>query len=388
MLINALIDGGLISVLVQSLQRLDEANEDEATAVYNTLSVLENCIDVKPDVSASIAETPGILEWFFHRLSPKADVDSNKQYSSEILAVLLQSAGQKTRLEFVSLGGVDRALLSIAPYRSKASQSPEEEEFVENVFDVLCAILMENSAKVSFLENEGIELMILMLKGRTLSRTPALKCLDFATTKFNQACERAVQKGILPLLFGIFMGKVKVTGADKKKIKRHVESHKEEEETRCVSIISNLFIGLETEESRRRLVAKFLESEHEKCDKLVEIMVEFASRVASEEGRIQALFEGEDVDKDELLIARLDAGLFTLQQCALILAELWASDHYGLRKRILMLLHRHNCTLAFIRGIISEYLESLGNIDDAPADGLDTPKRHIQRIKGCLQKLE
>ena len=46
------------------------------------------------------------------------------------------------------------------------------------------------------------------------------------------------------------------------------------------------------------------------------------------------------------MIARMDAGLFTLQQCATILAHLWATGDVGLRKRILMLLHQKGQALA------------------------------------------
>lgn len=388
-LIGALVDNGLMEVLIEALAKMDESNEEEAKAVYNILSVIENCIDVMPDVASTVAETTGMLEWLNGRVGPTFIVDSNTQYASEILAVLLQSGGEKARLKFGELGGVDTALRSIAPYRSKATQTPEEEEFVENVFDILCAVLMEDAGKRSFLDNEGIELMVLMLKGRTLSRTAALKCLDFATTKFIEACERCVKKGILPLLFGICMGKLKILQGDKKKIKRHLEVYEEEEEVRCVSIIANLFICLEDESSRDRLLAKFVESEYEKCDRVIEIMIKYAARVSSEEHRIESLFGEDDVDKDEMLLARMDAGLYTLQQCALIVAELWATKDYGLRKRILMLLHQYECTLSFIKGLLDEYLISLGPAEtSADQDGLDNPKAHIARIHDCIKDLE
>lgn len=385
-LIHALVDNGMMVALFETLGKMDESNEEEAKAVYNILSVVENCVDVMPDVASTVAETTGMLEWLTGRLCIPSDVDSNAQYASEVLAVLLQSGGAETRLKFVQIDGVDAALRSIAKYRSKAIQTPEEEEFVENVFDILCAVLMENTGKASFLENEGIELMILMLKGRTLSRTAALKCLDFATTKFDKACNRCIQKGLLSLLFGVFMGKLKILQGDKKKIKRHLEVYKDEEEVRCVSIIANLFICLEDDASRHRVVAKFVESEYEKCDRIIEVMIDYATRVSKEEDRIEAIFDS-DIDKDEILLARMDAGLYTLQQCALIVAELWATKDYGLRKRILMLLHQHECTLSFVKGLLDEYLNSLGPAEASP-DNLDDPLRHIARIQHYIEYLQ
>jgi beta-catenin-like protein 1 len=48
-------------------------------------------------------------------------------------------------------------------------------------------------------------------------------------------------------------------------------------------------------------------------------------------------------------MARMDAGLFTLQQCAIIVAHLWSTADSGLRKRIIMLLHQKGQALANIK---------------------------------------
>jgi hypothetical protein len=53
-------------------------------------------------------------------------------------------------------------------------------------------------------------------------------------------------------------------------------------------------ISTTVEESshRERLVAKFVEKDGEKCRRLIEVMVVFAGRVASEEARILQIFDG------------------------------------------------------------------------------------------------
>ncbi len=48
----------------------------------------------------------------------------------------------------------------------------------------------------------------------------------------------------------------------------------------------------------------------------------------------------EDMDEDYILASRLEAGLFTLQQSAIIMANLWYYNDVHLRKRILLLLHQ------------------------------------------------
>ena len=41
---------------------------------------------------------------------------------------------------------------------------PDEAEFMENVFDFLCSALGEPEIKKLFLDSEGVDLMVLMLK--------------------------------------------------------------------------------------------------------------------------------------------------------------------------------------------------------------------------------
>ena len=56
----------------------------------------------------------------------------------------------------------------------------------------------------------GVELLLLILKSKRRTRTSALKCLDFATTRCPPACDRVVDQQGLRTLFAIFLGKLKV----------------------------------------------------------------------------------------------------------------------------------------------------------------------------------
>ena len=98
------------------------------------------------------------------------------------------------------------------PSSPRDAETSEEEELVENLFGTLCSCLMLPENKRAFVESEGIELMLLVLKGRRAHRTAALKVLDFATTRCPPACERLVDQQGLKTLFAIFMGKLKVGG--------------------------------------------------------------------------------------------------------------------------------------------------------------------------------
>ncbi len=428
-LVTLFVHRGLLRVLLNALTgSLDESHsDDETAAVYNVLSIFENLVDLNPEdlfgemeqngkgaggaggargapEDGMAGDLMGIVGWLTARVARKkvkgAELDSNTQYASEILSVILQSSGSYIRRRFVmELQGVDAALRSLAPYRSAPPATPEEAEFVENMFDVLCAVLMEDAAKSALLGNEGVELMVLFLKGRTVARTAALKCLDFATTRCAPAAAVCIDKGLLALLFPIFMGKLKVVGEDKKKVRRHIEANKEEEEVRCVSIVSNLFVGIGSSPTakqpqdgavalqsayRERLVAKFAEKDGEKSRRLIEVMVVFAGRVASEEARILRIFDGDgDQMKDEVLLAKMDAGLFTVQQCALVLAELWASEDFSLRRAILTMLHEHELTLKYLETTLEAYVDTLGEDDTSGNKDL---KQHIERVRLLMRR--
>ena len=58
--------------------------------------------------------------------------------------------------------------------------------------------------------------------------------------------------------------------------------------------------------------------------------------------------EEEDLSADEILLLRMDAGLYTLQQCALIIGNLWIVGDQLVKQRILMLLHQQVYCQAFV----------------------------------------
>lgn len=67
------------------------------------------------------------------------------------------------------------------------------------------------------------------------------------------------------------------------------------------------------------------------------------------ERRLEDLAEQEDLDEDDYLLERMDAGLFTLQSACIIVGNLWMTQDAGLRKRMLMLLHQKSRSLDMIR---------------------------------------
>ncbi len=55
-LVEAMLDANALELLVQRLATLDEGADEEAAAVYAALSILENMVELKPEVSEQVVE--------------------------------------------------------------------------------------------------------------------------------------------------------------------------------------------------------------------------------------------------------------------------------------------------------------------------------------------
>lgn len=152
------------------------------------------------------------MPWILSRIQQKeAPVSQNKQYSAEILAILLQSSS-KNREKFIGLDGADIILQLLSQYRKRdPEKDSDEEEYAENLFDSLICLVDEDSGKDKFIEAEGIELAQIMLREGRFSKPRALRVLDhaFGGAGGGPACERLIEAAGLRTVFGMFMKKVR-----------------------------------------------------------------------------------------------------------------------------------------------------------------------------------
>lgn len=150
------------------------------------------------------------MTWILSRIQQKeATVSQNKQYAAEILAILLQSS-PKNRQKFIELDGIDILLQLLSAYRRRdPTKDSDEEEYVENLFDALICLVEEDSGKEKFVEAEGIELALIMLREGKFSKPRALRVLDHALGGAGgaPACERLVEAAGLKTVFGMFSKK-------------------------------------------------------------------------------------------------------------------------------------------------------------------------------------
>lgn len=354
-LVDALVENNALELLVQNLGKLSEADSDESAAIYSTLSVIENLIEVKPNVSELVCERTKLMKWLLGRIKVK-EFDGNKQYASEILAILLQSsvANQK---RLGQTNGVDALLQAVAMYKSKDPKSQDEEEMVENLFDCLCCLLMPLENKERFVKAEGVELMIIIMNQKKLCYGSAVRALDFSMTNYPPACERFVDVMGLKTAFPAFMGKIPLSKKNKKRFK-------EELEERLISMVASLFGGILRGSRRERLLSKFVENECEKVDRLMELYMRYSDRVKAEAERIDQLeLDDLEMDEDEKYNRKLESGLYTLQLISVILGHLWTSEHHRIRARIELLLKQHKLTKKDVKNVLQEFHDNIGDLD-------------------------
>jgi beta-catenin-like protein 1 len=340
-LVDAMLGADVVELLAQNLARMDEEAESDRAGVYHVLGVIENLCSQHSIAEDMGAQNEGLLKWLLARIRKKERrVSQNMQYAAEILAILLQSS-TKTRRKFVDI---------LSTYRKKdPEKDSDEEEYVENLFDCLVCLMDEPSGKEKFVEAEGVELCLIMLREGKMSKTRALRVLDHAMggSTGGAVCEQVVEAAGLRSIFGIFM---------KKQEKQAVEH--------LLGIFSSLLRLLPGQSaSRVRTLAKFVEKDYEKIGKLMELRREYTGRMRSVENAFtaeaqQLSAEERDTKADEWLSRRLDAGLFSLQTVDVVLSWLVAEDG-GARSRVKRLLGDGDGSLEDLKQSLKEQLDGM-----------------------------
>lgn len=350
--VKALIDEQLPELLLQNLQRLDETEAADRQGVFNALSIFENLVSIDLKYAEIVVEKTDILPWLLKRINTKA-FDSNRGYAVEILSILLQES-RANRIKLGELGGIDVLLRVLSSYKRKDPADDDEAELMENCFTSLCSALAEPEIKKLFLEGEGIELMLIMIKEKSMARIRAVKVLDYAmsTSAGTANCYRFVESLGLKTLFPMFMGK------GLKKLKKAYKAYSEtEEEEHILGIIISLFKNLPQDDIQRlRLIRKFSDENFEKVDRLFDLLEHYHARDAMTQTEIETekeQLDEEDLEEmaDQFYIRRLDAGLFTLQRVCLAIVVLCEEDERVLGHS-LMLLNRKDRDMTFITSLI------------------------------------
>lgn len=380
-LVGAMLENDLLSMLVSNFARFDEKEEADASGVYHSLSVLENLLS-QPENMDNIGKNEKLLAWLLERIQKdEKSTSQNKLYASEILSILTQqSSGNRRRV--AAANGVEIFLTQLAPYRRlDPEKESTEEEYMENIFNCLTSLVDENEGKAKFLEAEGVELAMLMVRDGKTSKSRALKVLDHAcgyvapsddTTSTGAAdslsenlapavCERVVEARGLKPLFSTFM---------------KTKKHSPETTEHILGLFASLLRSLPgNSDSRFRGLAKFLEKDYEKITKLVTLRHDYAARVAAFDARIAPQYKGlSREEREELELEnipnRLSEGLYCLERVDAILAWLVAEDD-GAKAAIVKALAERDESLADVRKTLQEQLDGVLAVEKGEREMLE-----------------
>lgn len=344
-LVDAMLDADLLDLLLSNLSRLDESDERDREGVYHAMSILENLCS-RQSMAKKIGDDENLLRWLIGRAQRReVEVSQNKQYAAELVAILAQSA-QENQDHLLKLGVVDTALQLAAAYRKRdPDSSGEEEEYMANLFEILTALVDRPDGKAKFVEAEGVELCLIMLKEGGASKPCALRLLNHAAAGSRgglEVCKQLVSAGGLKPTFTMFM---------------------KTNDTEAVEHLLGIFLAMlrslpANSGERIRTLAKFVEKDYGKLARLLSLREGYEARLKNVKPNSALLEEDEDFQRAELLSRRLDAGLLALQTIDLILAWLIAEDD-GARSRTVELLKKSGLDLNTIKATIVEQLEDL-----------------------------
>lgn len=391
-LIESLRKQQITALLVQNLDRMDEAVKEEADGIHNTLAIFENLTDIRPEICREAAEQ-GLLQWILKKLKLKTPFDANKLYCSEILSILIQD-NKDNQLLLGNLDGIDILLQQLAAYKRHDPNTSEEQEYMENMFNCMCSALMTKENRDRFLKGEGLQLMNLMLREKKLSRNGSLKVLDHAMSgpAGRNNCNKFVDILGLRTIFPLFM---KTPKRNKKRL-----LSTDEHEEHVVSIIASMLRNCKGPQ-RQRLLSKFSENDFEKVDRLLELHLKYLEKVDAIDNDLESnpnSLEMQDEDEDMAkYLKRLSGGLFTLQLVDYVVLEICSTAEL-LKQRVVQILNLRKASMKTIRHIMRgnsrvwfciaillnsillfiEYAGNLGEVGDT--DWRDQEQQHIIQL--------
>ncbi|KAF6809106.1 duf1716 domain-containing protein [Colletotrichum plurivorum] len=350
LLADALLKADVVGLLVSNFSRLNEDDESDRSGVYHALGVIENLLSKKTN-SEGVGQETTLIKWLLDRAQRKESrVSQNKQYATELLDIIAHTS-PSIRRKLAQLDAVDVLLQLVSVYRKRdPEKGSEEEEYMENIFNTLVCVVDEPDGKAKFVEAEGVELCLIMLKEGKLSRQPAMRLLvhGLGGDLRGEVCRKVVEAGGLKILFTLF---------------KKTAQHRMITEN-LFDIFSSLLRFLPANSAERiRTLAKFVEKDYEKLNLLYEYRRKYQSMLDAVDMRIQKERIGmtpEDVEQSEgeWYLERIDEGLYSVRAVDVIIAWLVAEDA-GAREKARGLLATDRKDLSAIRTTLQEYRDDL-----------------------------
>ena len=390
---------------LQRYQSDEESQDSNLNGVDNTLSLMENILELDallaPDgvlesgsVQIVMAKDSVIVSWLFSTIENTSETERQNLFlrgrSFELLALLAQNVDVYSALPNWSdlpnllcrtkdskskggnrINGIESLLQSIALYRKEQPKTDGEIEILENSCIILSSSISFSTSNLqSFLDGQGVELVIRCLKERMHAGGSSLKLLDFfgVDEVYKTAAERLIIAGGLKYLFPILVGrripKPAIQASRSKKEKRKWLA---ELKAQLIRIFYALTIHLDSQSPQdvmSRFVAKFVEDDLKYCDRLVELLLEYDERARKAEFQFFRSDIEDSIDGDQVTLAAFDAKLSGGGEIYFRLAAVTAficAHSKRCHERILLQLKMKQSGVSLIKNALTEFSASLSS---------------------------
>lgn len=306
----------------------------------------------------------------FNNLAPYTSMfqeDDNEKDAGSI-----NSQKKKKAQEPSTIQGMELLLQAIGKFRKSQPENDTQIEYLENACIVIssCLTFSSTSNLKTFLEGQGIELVLRCLKERVHAGGSALKLMDFFGSEpvHKQACEHFVQAGALKYILPIFMGTripKPAAQANSKKVKREWLHLVETQTIRVLYALTRHLDDSSPHDAKVRLIAKFLEDDS-KCDRLVELILAYDQKARKAEYnfyRSDVLEDDQEEEEETIQLAALDAKLKgggeSFHRLGAIAAFLCVSSK-RCHERILSQLQLQQSGISVVKVALEEFVSVLG----------------------------
>lgn len=146
-----------------------EEVRDKQEIIVNTLTCFDNCIEVSgAPVRKKLCEVDALPQFLLRKVLEYsrnlAELDDIGSYACELLSIVVNQ-DTETQRKVGELDGVDLLLQAVNNVKHvRKPKSPEDEEFIENIFNSLCSLLLIPENQSRFNASEGIQLMLIVIK--------------------------------------------------------------------------------------------------------------------------------------------------------------------------------------------------------------------------------
>lgn len=394
--------------MVLNLERYEndeESQDSNLKGVDNTLSLMENILELdallapdglleKSNVQTVMAKDSMIVSWLFTTIEKTSQPQYQNSFlrgrSFELLTLLSQSVDIYSALPDWSslpnisspwkdgkskaekkINGIETLLQSIAIYRKEQPKTDGEIEILENSCIILSSCISFSTSNVtSFLDGQGIELVIRCLKERMHAGGSSLKLLDFFGSEeiYKTAAEKLVIAGGLKYLFPIFVGRrIPKPASQASRSTKAKRKWLAELKAQIVRIFYALTIHLDSQspqDAMSRFIAKFVEDDLKYCDRLVELLLEYDERARKAEYQFFRSDVEDAITGEQAALAAFDAKLSGGGDIYYRLAAITAfvcANSKRCHEQILLQLKMQQSGVSLIKSALNEFSASLSN---------------------------